>query len=370
MTVDDLIAAPQYTVSRADKEALFPALLAEAFRASAARSPEFAGFLRKARFEPAPDRPLADFPPLPVSMFKHFVLRTCAEGEVVRELRSSGTTGQAPSRIFLDKATLHRQSRALVAILKSHLGTARRPYLVLDVPEANDPAQAALTARGAAIRGFSSFASETVYALRAEDGRPVLDWPAVEAFARAHADREVLVFGFTFLVWSIVLAELEARGARLRLPGATLFHGGGWKRLAEQAVSKAAFTAKVAELLGCRPARVLDYYGMVEQVGSIFVDCEAGQKHPPNFGTVLVRDPLTFAVQPLGREGLIEVVSLLPSSYPGHVLLTEDQGVRLAEDDCPCGRRDVAFRFTARVEQAEIRGCGDVFAHAHRPRPG
>jgi hypothetical protein len=107
---------------------------------------------------------------------------------------------------------------------------------------------------------------------------------------------------------------------------------------------------------------VLDFYGMVEQVGSIFVDCAAGHKHPPNFATVIIRDPLTFQPQPIGKEGLIEVVSLLPGSYPGQVLLTEDQGITYAVEDCPCGRKDVAFRFTSRVERAEPRGCGDVLA--------
>ena len=51
-----------------------------------------------------------------------------------------------------------------------------------------------------------------------------------------------------------------------------------------------------------------------------------------------MRDPLTWGVLPFKQEGIIEVLSILPHSYPGHILLTEDLGIVLGEDDCPCGR--------------------------------
>lgn len=362
MTVDELIAAKPYSLSRQDKETLFVPMLAEAFAHNAQAIPEFASLLRKSQFDPHQAVCIADFPPLPVTVFKHFALRTCAESEVVRELHSSGTTGQTPSRIFLDKATLHRQRRALISILQSYLGSQRRPYLVLDVPEAA-AAEGALTARGAAIRGLENFASQTLYAMKTVDGKPTLDLASVQDFAKQHRAESVLVFGFTFLIWSAALPELEVVSTNLGLAQATVFHGGGWKKLKEQQVSKEVFNERTSRILGCPAERVLDFYGMVEQVGSIFVDCEAGHKHPPNFATVIIRDPLTFAPQPIGKEGLIEVVSLLPTSYPGQALLTEDQGIVHAVNDCPCGRKDVAFRFTSRVERTEARGCGDILAH-------
>jgi hypothetical protein len=362
MNVDDLIAAPQYTVSATEKAVLFPPLLADAYRRNAAASPAFARFLASRHFIPTAHTPVAEFPPLPVTAFKETVLRTCPEDQVVRELRSSSTTGQQPSRIFLDRTTAHRQARALLAILKAHIGVERRPYLVIDVPEANPAGEGALTARGAAIRGFSGFASETTYALRSDGGRPVVDWAALDDFM-ARTEVPVLLFGFTYVIWSVLIPALRAAGRTLSLPRATLFHGGGWKKLRAEAVSKESFTGTVAEALGCPPGQVLDYYGMVEQVGSIFVDCSAGHKHAPNFATVILRDPLTFAPVAVGQQGLIEVVSLLPASYPGQALLTDDLGTPMAAADaCPCGRKDVPFRFTSRIERAELRGCGDVLA--------
>ena len=53
---------------------------------------------------------------------------------------------------------------------------------------------------------------------------------------------------------------------------------------------------------------------------------------------------------------------MLPESYPGHSLLTEDEGVILGEDDCPCGRRGKYFKILGRLPQAEIRGCSDTYA--------
>ena len=353
---------PQFTLNFADKERLLVPLIAEAFQRNAQLVPGFDSHLRATGFDPSTAKRLLDFPALPVTMFKEFRLTSCSEAEVARELNSSSTSGQSPSRIFLDKATLRRQARSLVSILKAYLGARRRPYLVLDVPAANDPKAAMLTARGAAIRGLENFASETVYALRQEGQSFELDLPAVQAFADKYSGEECLLFGFTYLIWSVVVQALEQADQQLDLANATVLHGGGWKKLIAQQVSKSEFNRRVAGCLGSREDRVLDYYGMVEQVGCIFVDCEAGNKHSPNFAEILVVNPLTYELVPVGQEGLIVVVSALPSSYPGHVLMTEDQGRLMAIDDCPCGRKGMAIQFTSRVEHVEVRGCGDILA--------
>jgi len=64
----------------------------------------------------------------------------------------------------------------------------------------------------------------------------------------------------------------------------------------------------------------------------------------------------------VGEKGIIETVSVLPGSYPGHVLLTEDEGVILGEDDCPCGRLGKYFKIEGRLQNAELRGCSDTYA--------
>lgn len=90
--------------------------------------------------------------------------------------------------------------------------------------------------------------------------------------------------------------------------------------------------------------------------------CECGHLHASNFSDVIVRRPFDFSVADKGEEGIIEVVSSIPESYPGHVLLTEDRGVILGEDDCPCGRKGKYFKVLGRMKNAEIRGCCDTWS--------
>jgi phenylacetate-coenzyme A ligase PaaK-like adenylate-forming protein len=143
-----------------------------------------------------------------------------------------------------------------------------------------------------------------------------------------------------------------------------LLHSGGWKKLQAQAVSKEEFSRRTAAVLGCEPQQILDFYGMVEQAGTVFVDCEAGSKHAPAFADVIIRRPYTLMPAEVGETGIIEVASVLPTSYPGQALITDDQGTLVGVDDCPCGRKGSYFRFTQRIERVELRGCGDTFAQA------
>ena len=100
---------------------------------------------------------------------------------------------------------------------------------------------------------------------------------------------------------------------------------------------------------------------MAEQLGSVFVECEYGHMHCSNFSDILIRNPFDFSIVGKRKKGLIELQSLLPTSYPGHVLLTEDEGEILGEDDCPCGRLGKYFKIHGRIKGAEIRGCSDTY---------
>ena len=55
------------------------------------------------------------------------------------------------------------------------------------------------------------------------------------------------------------------------------------------------------------------------------------------------------------------MLSTLPKSYPGHSILTEDEGRMLGVDDCPCGRKGAYFEVAGRLKHAQIRGCSDTF---------
>ena len=76
----------------------------------------------------------------------------------------------------------------------------------------------------------------------------------------------------------------------------------------------------------------------------------------------IVRRPDTWEPCELGEEGVIQVQSLLPTSYPGHSVLTEDWGVVDYVDKGLDGRFGQAVRILGRVPKAELRGCSEVIA--------
>ena len=77
---------------------------------------------------------------------------------------------------------------------------------------------------------------------------------------------------------------------------------------------------------------------------------------------MIIRDETDWKPSATGAPGVVEVVSLLPRSYPGHAILTEDLGVIDGVDDCRCGRMGRRFHILGRVPKAEIRGCSDTLA--------
>ena len=93
-----------------------------------------------------------------------------------------------------------------------------------------------------------------------------------------------------------------------------------------------------------------------------YVEYECGHLHASVFSEVIARNPRDFSVSEIGGKGIIQVVSAIPESYPGHSLLTEDEGLLLGEDDCPCGRKGKYFSVLGRLKNAEIRGCSDTYA--------
>ncbi len=353
-----LLALPPYGLAVQQKGAFLTDELTALCRSHAQLCPPYWRMLAAMGGLPGPGAGYEQLPPLPVRLFKEYALRSVPPEQVVKTLTSSGTTGQQVSRIFLDAETAALQSKVLAKIMESTLGGARLPMVIVDSP-AVVKNRALFSARGAGILGFSLFGRDRVYALD-EDMR--LDLPALRAFEEKYGQEPVFLFGFTFMVWRHFVQELKNRGETLRFPQGVLLHGGGWKKLAAQAVGKAQFRAEVRQ--ACGAARVLDYYGMVEQTGSIYVECEQGHLHAPVWADVLVRRARDFSLAQPGEPGLIETVSVLPRSYPGHLLLTEDEGRILGEDDCPCGRKGKYFEVLGRVRSAETRGCSDTYEQA------
>ena len=259
----------------------------------------------------------------------------------------------------MDKVTSANQQKAMVKIVSDFTGSGRMPMIILDCPSVIKNRQM-FSARGAGILGFSIFGTKKIYAL---DDDMHLNVENLTAFLEQYKGQRILLFGFTFMVWQHFYKELlrlKEQGITFDLSNAILIHGGGWKKMINEAVSPKEFHDRLKDICGL--SSIHDYYGMVEQTGCIYMQCECGHLHASIFSDVIIRRPIDFSECGFGEKGIIQVVSAIPESYPGHSLITEDEGMLVGEDDCPCGRKGKYFKVIGRLKNAEIRGCSDTYA--------
>jgi hypothetical protein len=354
MNFELLLNSPQYSLTQGEKEAALTPQFDELTRHHRERCPPYDRLLSVIRQDYGPARSLAGIPFVPVSLFKTHRLSSVPETEVFKTLTSSGTSGQQVSQVILDRETARRQTLALSRIMTGVLGPERLPMIMVETASIVSDRRR-FNARAAGVLGMMTFGRRHFYAL---DDEMNLDEPGLRAFLAEHSGKPFLIFGFTFMVWQYFFLRAAALG--LDLSHGILVHSGGWKKLEEMAVGNQEFRRRFADSTGL--ARIYNFYGMAEQVGSVFLEGDDGFLYPPNFADVIIRDPMTFQEQPTGVPGVIQVLSLLPLSYPGHSILTEDLGVIRGIDDSRCGRSGRYFSVLGRVPRAELRGCSDVHA--------
>ena len=105
--------------------------------------------------------------------------------------------------------------------------------------------------------------------------------------------------------------------------------------------------------------KVINYYGLVEQIGSIFLECNKGYFHTSSFSDIKILDK-NLDIEKEKKKGIVQLISLLPTSYPGYSILTQDEGLVHGLDDCKCGLPGKYFEIYGRVKRAELRGCSNV----------
>lgn len=360
MTLDDLFSAAPYSLTQKGKETVLFTLLTALTEHHRQNCSGYKNILQAIDYQPEKNISLLTMPFLPVRLFKLLELKSVPQQKIVKTLTSSGTTSQIVSRIFLDDETSFRQMRALTSIVTSFIGEKRLPMIFIDSP-ATINNRKSFSARGAGLIGMSLFGTDHFYLL---DENMQIRWQGLESFLGKHAHQPLLLFGFTFMVWKYLYQPLLSHNRKLNLQNSILIHSGGWKKMQELKVSNAQFKAALQEQFGIE--KIHNFYGMVEQVGTVYMECEYGYLHAPNFSDIIVRNVDTLSPNPLGKTGLIQVLSSLPYSYPGHSLLTEDLGTIWGEDTCKCGRRGKFFTEEGRLPTAELRGCSDTHAYYGR----
>lgn len=355
MEFKEILEIKPYSLNKQEKEKLLTARLRDLTKLHYENCNKYARVLDVIDREWKDMENIEKCPYLPVRMFKDMELKSIPDEEIFKTMTSSGTTGQQVSKIFLNRVTSANQQKALVKIVSDFTGKSRLPMLIIDSPSVVKN-RLMFSARGAGILGFSIFASDRKYALHDDMS---IDFDGILEFLEKHKGERILLFGFTFMIWQYFYRELDKNPQKLDLSNGILIHGGGWKKLKNEAVEPETFKSELKRVCGLE--EIHDYYGMVEQTGCIYMECEYGHLHASIFSDVITRKKEDFSVCNFDEEGIVQVVSAIPESYPGHSILTEDQGIILGEDDCPCGRLGKYFKITGRVKNAEVRGCSDTY---------
>ena len=297
-------------------------------------------------------RKIEDLPFLPVQIFKTNDLKSFTDKDTFKKISSSGTSSTSRSKIYLDKNNAQNQVKALNKILSKKFGRTRHPMLIID-KDLSKISRKEFSASIAAVHGFSLIASKKYYLL---DKNNKINYKILDEFLTRYSSEKFFIFGFTSFIFNYFLNNLDS--SKYKFKNAVLIHGGGWKKLEKQKISNEKFKNLLKK--NFQIDNVVNYYGLVEQTGSIFFECKYGYFVNTIFSDVIIRDK-NFKILPPGKKGLIQLISILPSSYPGHNIITEDIGSIIDPNfKCGCGLNGKHFLVYGRAKEAEVRGCSDT----------
>ena len=298
---------------------------------------------------------IEQLPYLTTNIFKEIDLLSISKKNIFKILRSSGTTDNKTSKIFLDKKNSNLQVKILSKIIKSFLGKVRLPMIILD-RKIDGINRKEFNAKIAAYNGFSIFGKEYFFLLNANNQ---IDYEQLNEFLKKNNSKPFFIFGFTSNAYKCLIKDLNIK--KINYPhfsSAYLIHGGGWKKMEKYKINNLKFNSIIKKKLKIK--KIINYYGLIEQTGSIFLECEICSNFICSaFSDVLIRD-YDLNIQEEGKKGFIQIFSLLPISYPGHIILTEDIGAIVKNNKCKCSKFGKVFKIFGRVEKSELRGCSDV----------
>ena len=292
-------------------------------------------------------------PFLPAKLFKEINLKSISDSQVFKVLSSSGTSDGRPSKIFLDKSNAMAQTKALNDIMSDLLGKTRIPMLIID-RKPNIVDRSNFNAKTAAILGFSIFGRNHCYLLKENNE---IDYDSLNQFLKNFSQNKFLIFGFTSYVYEQLIKNLNNKKIKFDFKNGVLLHGGGWKKMKDIKVTNKIYKEKFFKKFHLK--KIINYYGLIEQTGSIFLECEMCEKLVTSRYSNLIIRGRNFEILPSGEKGYIQVLSILPKSYPGHSILTEDIG-EIVENDCSLCKEKKNFLVHGRAEKSEIRGCSDI----------
>lgn len=297
-----------------------------------------------------------DFPFLHVGLFKHLDLKTNnSDIKHERTIHSSSTTGIS-SRIKTDSHSSKLQLKSTSSIFKDYLGENKRPLIIIDSVKSLYKREIT-SARVAAAMSLKFLSDEIIFLIKEPNDLDNISWENLDRVLSN--EQELLVYGFSWILWKVWTREKIPHKIQHLLENTTItfVHSGGWKKLEAEKVERNIFNDTL--LLGAGPkSKVLDYYGLVEQLGLVYPLCEYGYRHIPVWADILIRDSYSFESL-INTPGQIQLINTITWGAPYHNVLTEDIG-KIIPGKCECGRKGKRFELIGRIPKAEMRGCSNV----------
>lgn len=350
-----LLELKPYENNQEKKDKIFLEAMKESLLHHFQNSIEFRKICKKKDFDFEKDFTVEEIPYFPVSIFKKFELISIPKENVFKTIFSSATTSKIPSKIFLDRITSERQTKALVSIMSDFL-QEKMAFCILDAKDTNSSSNE-VKSRSSAIRGFLPFMNSIKFLLNEDLQINNLELENIQS------SKQYCFFGFTWLIYKIISENKDNHKIKdilSNIESPLILHLGGWKKLTDINISRERFYQEISEFFNTEETKIIDIYGMTEQLGTIYPDCQFGNKHVSAYSDIIIRNPSTLESEDVGKSGLIQLLSPIPHSYPGISILSDDFGHLEGIDDCPCGRKGKYFRFDKRSESADLKGCGDT----------
>lgn len=270
---------------------------------------------------------------------------------------SSGTGGRY-SRVGFEPSGLlcglHMVLR--VARMRRLLSLKPANYVLFGYkPHRGNQTAVTKTALGAT---FFAPALHRTYALRFHEGAYTPDLEgvvdALQAYSRSRFPTRLMGFpSYTYFV----LKMMEDRGIRLRLPpGSLVMLGGGWKQFYTEQVEKDVLYGLARRVLGVEEDHIVEFFGAVEHP-ILYCDCPNHHFHVPVYSRVIIRDVDTLEPLPMGRPGLVNLITPMVLGAPLLSVMTDDLGVLHDGGSCGCGIPSPYLEILGRVGLRDIKTC-------------
>jgi phenylacetate-coenzyme A ligase PaaK-like adenylate-forming protein len=356
-----LLELEPYGLDRMEKKARFDEAIQEVTLHHYHSCLPYKRLCNNRQFSPYESYAVEELPYLPTSIFKDASILSVPEEAIIRNIKSSATSTGRPSVVGLDKDTNKRQIKCFNKVVTDRIGRNRYKFVILDEPASIGRGNV-VSARSSTIRSLLFCSKEAHTCLIGEGAKLRLDASKLDALLKEAEElkEEIIIFGFTYILYRHVVLPLLEAGKKYQLGRSKVIHIGGWKKLEAEKVTSEKLIEDCYAVFGTAPENVMDFYGFTEQSGLVYPTCEAGYRHTPVWVEIIVRDPLSLKSLPHGEHGLLQFVTPIQTSYPGHSVLTEDVGYTHSVDNCVCGRKGSNFKMVGRSADAEIRGCGDI----------